>query len=195
MPDPIVSMTGIDMHFPGVKALSGVDFRLYPGEVHALMGENGAGKSTLIKVLTGVYDHDGGEITLEGRPVGFGSPMAEQGGGITLEGRPVASGSPMDAQGGGVSTVYQEVNLCTNLSVAENLFLGREPRRFGRIQFRAMRKAGTAALARVTLDLDVGAQLHPSPLAVQQMGAIARAVDIAARVLILDEPTSSLDQN
>jgi simple sugar transport system ATP-binding protein len=173
-PDPILRMSGIHKAFVGVKALDDVDFRLHPGEVHALMGENGAGKSTLIKVLTGVHAHDAGEIVLEGRPVAFGSPM--------------------EAQRGGVSTVYQEVNLCTNLSVAENLFLGREPRRLGRIQFRAMRKAAASALARVNLDLDVGAQLDRYSLAVQQMVAIARAVDIDARVLILDEPTSSLDK-
>src|SRR3954463_463974 len=119
-PVPILRMSGIHKAFVGVKALDDVDLRLFPGEVHALMGENGAGKSTLIKVLTGVYYHDAGEITLEGRPVAFGSPM--------------------DAQRGGVSTVYQEVNLCTNLTVAENLFLGREPRRFGRIQWRGARR-------------------------------------------------------
>jgi simple sugar transport system ATP-binding protein len=173
-PDPILRMRGIHKAFVGVKALDDVDLRLFGGEVHALMGENGAGKSTLIKVLTGVYDHDAGEIALEGRPVAFGSPM--------------------EAQRGGVSTVYQEVNLCTNLTVAENLFLGREPRKLGRIQFRAMRKAAATALARVNLDLDVGAQLDRYSLAVQQMVAIARAVDIDARVLILDEPTSSLDK-
>jgi len=172
--DPILRMSRIHKAFVGVKALDDVDLQLFPGEVHALMGENGAGKSTLIKVLTGVYDIDAGEITLEGRPVLFGSPM--------------------EAQRGGVSTVYQEVNLCTNLSVAENLFLGREPRRLGRIQWRAIRKAATEALQRVNLDLDVGAQLSTYSLAVQQMVAIARAVDIDARVLILDEPTSSLDQ-
>ena len=124
-PAPILRMSGIHKPFVGVKALDDVDLRLFPGEVHALMGENGAGKSTLIKVLTGVYDIDAGEITLEGRPVHFASPM--------------------QAQRGGVSTVYQEVNLCTNLSVAENLFLGREPRRFGRIQWRAMRARAAAA--------------------------------------------------
>jgi monosaccharide-transporting ATPase len=172
--DPILRMSGIHKAFVGVKALDDVDLQLFGGEVHALMGENGAGKSTLIKVLTGVYDHDAGEMTLEGRPVAFGSPM--------------------EAQRGGVSTVYQEVNLCTNVSVAENLFLGREPRRFGKIQWRAMRRAAAEALARVNLDLDVGAQLDTYSLAVQQMVAIARAVDIEAKVLILDEPTSSLDQ-
>src|SRR4051812_34670553 len=172
--DPILRMSGIHKAFVGIKALDDVDLQLFGGEVHALMGENGAGKSTLIKVLTGVYDHDAGEITLEGRPVAFGSPM--------------------DAQRGGVSTVYQEVNLCTNVSVAENLFLGREPRKYGRILWRPMRRAAKEALNRVNLDLDVSAELSTYSLAVQQMVAIARAVDIDAKVLILDEPTSSLDQ-
>jgi monosaccharide-transporting ATPase len=173
--DPILRMTGIHKAFVGVKALEDVDLRLFPGEVHALMGENGAGKSTLIKVLTGVHQIDAGEIVLDGQPVLFGSPQ--------------------QAQRGGVSTVYQEVNLCANLSVAENIFLGREPRRWGRIQWRAMRRAAVDALARVNLELDVTADLSASSLAVQQMVAIARAVDISASVLILDEPTSSLDQD
>jgi galactofuranose transport system ATP-binding protein len=172
--DPILRMTGIHKAFVGVKALDDVDFRLFPGEVHALMGENGAGKSTLIKVLTGVHEIDAGEITLAGSPVLFGSPM--------------------EAQHGGVSTVYQEVNLCANLSVAENIFLGREPRRLGRIQWRAMRRGAAEALKRVHLRIDVTAPLSDYSLAVQQMVAIARAVDIDARVLILDEPTSSLDK-
>src|SRR3954453_15545717 len=159
-PDPILRMSGIHKAFVGVKALDDVDLRLFPGEVHALMGENGAGKSTLIKVLTGVHPIDAGEITLEGRPVLFGSPM--------------------EAQHGGVSTVYQEVNLCANLSVAENIFLGREPRKLGRIQWRAMRRAAAEALTRVNLDLDVNAELASYSLAVQQMVAIARAVDIEA---------------
>src|SRR6266571_614525 len=124
-PDPILRMSGIHKAFVGVKALDDVDFRLFPGEVHALMGENGAGKSTLIKVLTGVYSIDAGEIVL----------------------------------GGEVSTVYQEVNLCANLSVAENLFLGREPLRFGRIRWREMRRMAVEALARVHLDIDVSAPL------------------------------------
>jgi len=114
MDGAVLRMSGISKAFPGVKALDGVDFRLFPGEVHALMGENGAGKSTLIKVLTGVYDIDQGEIVLDGRPVRFaGPPQALQ---------------------AGISTVYQEVNLCSNLSVAENVFIGREPRRFGKIR-------------------------------------------------------------
>ncbi|WP_405150093.1 sugar ABC transporter ATP-binding protein [Sphaerisporangium sp. NBC_01403] len=172
-PDPILRMSGIGKRFPGVTALDGVDFRLLPGEVHALMGENGAGKSTLIKVLTGVHDIDAGEIELDGRRVAFASPLA--------------------AQRAGISTVYQEVNLCPNLSVAENVFIGREPRRLGRIRWRETRRRAAELLARLELDLDVAAPLSSYSLAVQQMVAIARAVDVEARVLILDEPTSSLD--
>ncbi|MFG1880138.1 sugar ABC transporter ATP-binding protein [Sphaerisporangium sp. NPDC049003] len=172
-PDPILRMRGIGKRFPGVKALEGVDFRLLPGEVHALMGENGAGKSTLIKVLTGVHDIDEGRIELEGREVAFSSPPA--------------------AQRAGISTVYQEVNLCPNLSVAENIFIGREPRRLGRIQWRETRRRAAELLKRLELDLDVSASLSSYSLAIQQMVAIARAVDIDARVLVLDEPTSSLD--
>ncbi|MCC5574873.1 sugar ABC transporter ATP-binding protein [Microtetraspora sp. AC03309] len=173
VPAPILRMNGIGKQFPGVKALDGVDFRLLPGEVHALMGENGAGKSTLIKVLTGVYDIDAGEIELEGRRVAFSSPLA--------------------ARHAGISTVYQEVNLCTNLSVAENIFIGREPRRLGRIQWTTMRRRAAEILARLDLHIDVSAPLASYSLAIQQMVAIARAVDVDAKVLILDEPTSSLD--
>ena len=169
----VLEMTGIRKVFPGVVALDGVDFRLFPGEIHALMGENGAGKSTLIKVLTGVYEIDGGEIRLGGEPVQISGPL--------------------QAQHAGVSTVYQEVNLCTNLSVAENIFIGREPRKFGRIQWGLMRKRAAELLARLDLTLDVSATLSSYSLAIQQMVAIARAVDVNARVLILDEPTSSLD--
>ncbi len=173
-PQPILHMQGIVKEFPGVTALDGVDLRLFPGEVHALMGENGAGKSTLIKVLTGVYVAERGDITLGGARVRFGSPLA--------------------AQQGGVSTVYQEVNLCANLSVAENIFIGREPRKLGRIQWREMRRRARRALELVQLDIDVSAPLSSYSLAVQQMVSIARAVDVRSRVLILDEPTSSLDQ-
>ncbi|MCA2190541.1 sugar ABC transporter ATP-binding protein [Nonomuraea cavernae] len=170
---PILRMSGIGKQFPGVKALDGVDLRLLPGEVHALMGENGAGKSTLIKVLTGVHPVDAGEIELAGQAVAFGSPL--------------------EAQAAGISTVYQEVNLCANLSVAENIFIGREPRRWGRIDWRRMRVRAADLLDRLELDLDVSAPLSTYSLAIQQMVAIARAIDIEARVLILDEPTSSLD--
>ncbi|MBG0829795.1 sugar ABC transporter ATP-binding protein [Planomonospora sp. ID67723] len=172
-PAPILQMSGICKEFPGVKALTGVDFRLLPGEVHALMGENGAGKSTLIKVLTGVHEIDAGQITLGRTPVAFGSPL--------------------QAQQAGISTVYQEVNLCPNLSVAENVFIGREPRRLGRIRWKEMRHRAAGLLARLDIHLDVSAPLSSYSLAIQQMVAIARAVDISARVLILDEPTSSLD--
>ncbi|MFI6318226.1 sugar ABC transporter ATP-binding protein [Nonomuraea sp. NPDC050556] len=169
----ILQMRGIGKRFPGVMALDGVDFRLFPGEVHALMGENGAGKSTLIKVLTGVHTIDAGTIELAGQPVAFAGPL--------------------EAQRAGVSTVYQEVNLCANLSVAENVFIGREPRTMGRIDWKRMRARATELLKSLDLDLDVSAPLAGYSLAVQQMVAIARAIDIDARVLILDEPTSSLD--
>ncbi|WP_436763625.1 sugar ABC transporter ATP-binding protein [Streptosporangium sp. V21-05] len=172
-PAPIVRMSGIGKRFPGVRALDDVGFRLLPGEVHALMGENGAGKSTLIKVLTGVYGVDEGEIELAGEPVAFSGPSA--------------------AQRAGVSTVYQEVNLCGNLSVAENIFVGREPRRFGRIRWKETRRRAEELMGRLDLRVDVSAPLASCSLAVQQMVAIARAVDVDAKVLILDEPTSSLD--
>jgi monosaccharide-transporting ATPase len=172
-PAPVVQMTGIEIGFPGVKALDRVDFRLLPGEVHALMGENGAGKSTLIKALTGVYGLDAGTITVRGREEVFSGPGA--------------------AQAAGIATVYQEVNLCPNLTVAENILLGREPRRFGRIDTRAVRRRAVELLARLNLDLDPDSVLGDHPLAVQQLVAIARAVDADAAVLILDEPTSSLD--
>jgi simple sugar transport system ATP-binding protein len=172
-PSPILSMRGIGKQFPGVTALSDVDFRLFRGEVHALMGENGAGKSTLLKVLTGVYSVDQGEVELDGRPVRFATPL--------------------QAQQAGISTVYQEVNLCTNLSVAENIFIGREPRVLGAVNWRAMKKRATELLNRLQIDIDVSAELGGYSLAVQQMVAIARALDIEAKVLVLDEPTSSLD--
>jgi galactofuranose transport system ATP-binding protein len=172
-PQPVLTMTGISKSFPGVTALSNVDFRLFPGEVHALLGENGAGKSTLIKVLTGVYDPDAGSVTLDGTPVRFTAPP--------------------QAQAAGISTVYQEINLCPNLSVAENIFLGRQPRTLGRIRWGDLRKRSRELLRRLDIDIDVSAQLSTYSIAVQQMVAIARAVDISAKVLILDEPTSSLD--
>src|SRR5258705_1626805 len=166
-------MTGISKQFPGVKALDSVDFRLLPGEIHALMGENGAGKSTLIKVLTGVYSVDEGEIVLDGAPVRFAGPQ--------------------QATQAGISTVFQEVNLCANLSVAENVFIGREPTTFGHIRWGTMRRRAADLLHRLELDIDVSAQLGTYSLAVQQMVAIARAIDVEAKVLVLDEPTSSLD--
>ncbi|WP_238649532.1 sugar ABC transporter ATP-binding protein [Paenibacillus piscarius] len=173
---PILQMTGIHKRFPGVKALSGVNLRLFPGEVHALMGENGAGKSTLIKVLTGVYSIDEGSVEMEGESI--------------------AVRSPQESQAAGISTVYQEVNLCPNLSVAENIFIGREPRRLGRIHWKEMnRRAAELLLERMNLQIDVTLPLQSYSVAVQQLVAIARALNISAKVLILDEPTSSLDQN
>jgi monosaccharide-transporting ATPase len=175
-PPPIVEMTGITVEFPGVKALDDVSFRLFPGEVHSLMGENGAGKSTLIKALTGVYPIDAGSIVIEGIP-------------RRLHGT-------ADAQAAGISTVYQEVNLCTNLSIGENVMLGHEVRgRFG-IDWRATHRAAAQALARLGLDgLDPRRPLSSLSLAVQQLVAISRAIVVNAKVLILDEPTSSLDAN
>jgi len=170
---PVLELSGIHKGFPGVKALSDVSLRLYPGEVHALMGQNGAGKSTLIKVLTGLYTPDAGEMRLEGRPI--------------------APRSTEDAQALGISTVYQEVNLCPNLSVAENICAGRFPRRWGRIDWAAVRAEAKRVLEQMDLDIDVTAPLSRYSLSVQQMVAIARALSVQARVLILDEPTSSLD--
>jgi len=170
---PVVEMRGISIEFPGVKALDGVDFRLLPGEVHALMGENGAGKSTLIKALTGVYDIDDGTIVVAGTPCTFAGPR--------------------QAQEAGISTVYQEVNLCPNLTVGENILLGREPRRWGRIDYRTLNRRARELLAELELDIDPRSQLGSHPIAIQQLVAIARATAVRAQVLILDEPTSSLD--
>jgi galactofuranose transport system ATP-binding protein len=170
---PLLALRGITKVFPGVRALDNVDFTLRGGEIHALMGENGAGKSTLIKVLTGVYPRDAGEITLAGQPI---SPR-----------------SPAGAQALGISTVYQEVNLIPHLSVAENIFLGRQPRSVLGIRWRRIQRQAEAALARLLLKLDVNRPLSSYSIAVQQMVAIARALDVDARVLVLDEPTSSLD--
>jgi simple sugar transport system ATP-binding protein len=170
---PLLQLRDVRKTFPGVRALDGVDFVARRGEVHALMGENGAGKSTLIKVLTGAYRRDGGQMLLEGREI---DPH-----------------SPMEAQRLGISTVYQEVNLIPTLSVAENIFLGREPMKWGRIDWKQIHRRSEDALARLNLKLDVSRQLSSYSIAIQQMVAIARAVDFDARLLILDEPTSSLD--
>jgi monosaccharide-transporting ATPase len=172
-PSPVVQMTGISVEFPGVKALDDVDFTLRPGEIHALMGENGAGKSTLIKALTGVYSVSEGTITIDGEVRAFSGPAA--------------------AQAAGISTVYQEVNLCSNLSVAENIMLGHEPRRAGVVDWRAVRREARTYLRRLDLDLDPRSSLSSHSLAVQQLVAISRAMVLDARVVVLDEPTSSLD--
>jgi simple sugar transport system ATP-binding protein len=172
---PIIEMKKINKSFPGVKALSDVDFRLFKGEVHALMGQNGAGKSTLVKVLTGVYKQDSGEIKLGGKPIRPDSPLA--------------------AQRMGINTVFQEVNLCLNLSVAENIFIGKEPIRFGSIDWKTMNRKAEEVLSRLNVSIDVTRTLSSYSIAIQQMVAIARVLDSSAKVLILDEPTSSLDEN
>jgi len=169
-------MRRITKNFIGVRALNNVDFTLRAGEIHALMGENGAGKSTLIKVLTGAEEFESGEIRIAGID------------------HPIINRSPQEAQRNGISTVYQEVNLCPNLSVAENLFIGREPKKFGRIDWKTMNKRAKEILDELDIHIDVTLTLDNYSVAIQQMIAIARAVDISAKVLILDEPTSSLDE-
>lgn len=171
----VLTMRGIYKSFPGVKALQNVDFTLRAGEIHALMGENGAGKSTLIKVLTGVYEFDEGEVKMEGKAI--------------------VNHSPQDAQKNAISTVYQEVNLCPNLTVAENLFIGREPRRLGMIDWKKMNKMSQDLLQSLDIDVPPTQNLEECSIAIQQMIAIARAVDMKCKVLILDEPTSSLDDD
>lgn len=171
----VLEMRGIYKSFPGVRALQNVDFTLEEGEIHALMGENGAGKSTLIKVLTGVYEKDEGQIFLKGLN------------------KPAVIHSPQDAQNLGISTVYQEITLCPNLTVAENMYIGRT-KGFG-TNWRKM----NAGAAKILKDLDIPAdatqQLSSYSIAIQQMVSIARAVDMDCKVLILDEPTSSLDDS
>ena len=176
MPEPLVRMRGISKHFPGVVALDGVDFTLCAGEIHSLMGENGAGKSTLIKVLTGAEEFESGEIFL---------------GDSTT---PIVNHSPQEAQKRGLSTVYQEVNLCPNLSVAENLFIGREPKRAGFIDRGEMNRRAQQVMNDIGVNITVERPLESYSIAVQQMVAIGRAIDISANVLILDEPTSSLNE-
>jgi monosaccharide-transporting ATPase len=169
----IVTMEGVSKSFPGVQALEDVFFNLKKGEIHALVGENGAGKSTLIKVLTGVERQEHGTITLEGKEIFIKSPQ--------------------HAQTMGISTVYQEVNLCPNLTIAENIMIGRAPMKFGRIDWRTMNTRAKQILQRLDVDIDVTQTLGSYSVAIQQMAAIARALEISsARILILDEPTSSL---
>lgn len=172
---PLLQMRGISKAFRGVQALKGVDFTVRAGEIHALMGENGAGKSTLIKVLTGVHPRDSGEVLLAGQSV---SPQA-----------------PREAEELGISTVYQEINLIPELSVAENIMLGRQPRRFGFIDWKELHARARRALQRLEIDLDLHRSVSSCSLALQQMVAIARALDVNAKLLILDEPTSSLDEH
>jgi galactofuranose transport system ATP-binding protein len=172
--DEIVVMKGINKSFPGVQALENVDFTLSKGEIHALVGENGAGKSTLIRILTGVEQPNSGSIMVDHQTISIRSPQ--------------------HAQSLGISTVYQEVNLCLNLTVAENILIGREPMKWGRINWKAMNARARQILGDLDIDLDVTQTLGSCSVAIQQMAAIARAFEISsAKILILDEPTSSLD--
>lgn len=170
---PRVELRGISKAFPGVRALENVDLRLNAGEVHALLGENGAGKSTLIKIMTGALRRDAGEMRLDGRPVEFDNPAA--------------------ARAQGISTVYQEVNLVPTLSVTKNLTLERQPRHFGLISWRDAQVRARQRLKRLNLDIDVERPLASYSIAIQQLIAIARALEDDTRVLVLDEPTASLD--
>ena len=172
-PPPRVELRGISKSFPGVLALSGVDLRLHAGEVHALLGENGAGKSTLIKLLSGALGRDAGEILIDGRAVEIDSPAT--------------------ARLLGISTVYQEINLVPSLSVTENLTLERQPTRHGLISWRRARERARQRLARLDLDIGVGRPLGAYSMAVRQLVAIARALEDDTSVLVLDEPTASLD--
>ena len=176
-PAALLEARRVVKRFGPVTALDGVDFSLRAGEVHALMGENGAGKSTLVKCLSGVHRPDAGELRLAGRPI--------------------APASPRHAESLGVSTVFQEVNLIPHMSVAENISLGREPvRRWSlrKIKWGEVKQRARDSLGRLGVQVDVSRELGSCSIAVQQLVAIARALDIDARVLILDEPTSSLDQ-
>lgn len=166
-------MEGICKSFPGVKALDNVDFLLRKGEIHSLMGENGAGKSTLIKVITGVYEKDAGRITLDGKQIHFKSPQ--------------------EAQNSGIGTVYQEIPLCPNLTVAENMFIGRGQYAF--VGWKQMNEKAAGLLGSLGIPASPTQELTSCSLAVQQMIAIARAVDMDCKILILDEPTSSLDED
>lgn len=172
---PVLEARAIVKVFGQHRALDSVDFTANAGEVHALLGENGAGKSTLIKILTGAYQPDGGELLLDGEA-------------ITLR-------DPLHGQGFGIGTVYQEVNLLPNRSVAENLFLGRQPTRFGLVRRHEIESRARELMSRYGLDIDVRAELSEFSVAVQQIVAIARAVELSGKVLVLDEPTASLDRN
>ncbi|QGU87422.1 galactofuranose ABC transporter, ATP-binding protein YtfR [Erwinia sorbitola] len=169
----LLNISNVSKSFPGVRALDNVSFDLRPGEIMALLGENGAGKSTLIKVLTGVYQRDAGTIMLDGQAI---HPR-----------------NTAEAQQLGIGTVYQEVNLLPNMSVADNLFIGREPKRFGLIDRKTLNQRAVKLMADYGFELDVTRPLGQYSVAMQQIIAICRAVDLSAKVLILDEPTASLD--
>jgi galactofuranose transport system ATP-binding protein len=170
----LLEMSGIHKSFPGVRALSDARLSVGRSEVHALVGQNGAGKSTMIKILTGAYRRDSGNINFDGQAVDFSSPQS--------------------AQNAGIATIYQEVNLVPLRSVAENIMLGREPKRFGLIDWKTLNAQASAALERFGVRVDVTQALGSMSIAVQQMTAIARAVNLKAKLVVMDEPTSSLDE-
>jgi monosaccharide-transporting ATPase len=170
----LLNMDSITKIFPGSIALDEAHLRVATGEVHAVVGQNGAGKSTLMKVLNGAYPRDGGSIKFDGREVAFASPQ--------------------QAQTNGVSTIYQEINLVPLRSVAENIFMAREPRRFGLINWAKMNRDSREILARLNVFIDVRQPLMSFNVAIQQMVAIARAVSFESKLVIMDEPTSSLDE-
>ena len=172
-PDPLLTMDHISKGFPGVVALSNAHLRVGRGEVHALIGQNGAGKSTLIKILTGAYRRDSGTITFDGQPIDFSSPL--------------------QAQNNGVSTIYQEINLVPFRSAAENIFMGREPLRWGMIDWARMNRQAEQTLDRMGVHIDVTQPLMTFNIAIQQMIAIARAISVESKLVVMDEPTSSLD--
>ncbi|MDH4440565.1 MAG: sugar ABC transporter ATP-binding protein [Rhizobium sp.] len=175
-PSIVLAAAGIIKTFGNHTALDKVDIAFHRGEIHALLGENGAGKSTLIKILTGAYIPDGGTITVDGEAVNFTTPQ--------------------QAQALGIGTVYQEVNLLPNMTVVDNLFIGRQPtNRFGLVDKRQMERKSREILTTYGLDIDVRAELSTFSVAVQQIIAIARAVELSGKVLILDEPTASLDRS
>ncbi|MGW3823544.1 sugar ABC transporter ATP-binding protein [Streptomyces sp. NPDC005071] len=172
--DTVLEARSVSKRFPGVVALDDVTFSLRAGETHALVGENGAGKSTLIKVLTGVYRPDEGELRMSGQQVRFARPF--------------------EAQQAGISTIYQEVNLVPLMSVARNIFLGREPKnRLGLIDFGRMHREAADLLDGFGVRVDPRRPLHTLGIGTQQMVALARAVSVNARVVVMDEPTSSLE--
>jgi monosaccharide-transporting ATPase len=173
MTAPVLAVTSASKRFAGVRALEDVSIELHEGSVHALVGENGAGKSTLIKLITGVYPLDSGQVRLRGEEVAFASPRS--------------------AQQAGIATIYQEVHLAPQLSVARNFFLGREPTRFGALDLRRMNNESAEALRRYGIAVDVRRPLGELGLGIQQMVAIARAIEADAGVVIMDEPTSSLE--
>ena len=174
VPPALVEMSGITKSFAGVRALDGASLRIGRGEVHALIGQNGAGKSTMVRILTGAHRRDAGEVLFDGQLVDFRSPIA--------------------AQRAGVSTIYQEINLVPYRTVAENIYLGREPRRLGILNRGAMNRDARALLQRLGLSIDVNRPLYELNIALQQMVALARALSFESKLVVLDEPTSSLDE-